>query len=461
MFRGSIPNDLQRIIKQHVSDWQVNDIYIGCSGNLTVERTLAPLGLRLHGNDILLYSAAIGTYLAGALTPYTISDYGNEQFPWLEERFTSDEERLATLLIMSRLAMAAGKQNAYYDRLRKAHRAQWSTLMDKTIKKIRQCNVRLASFAPQDVQTWIDQIPKNSGVISYPPFFAGDYESQFAKLEQLFDWPEAPTWVELNQERVEALFVKIADRKEWMLGVNRPIDFLANNLKGVAQTTNRGVPIFVYGNKGKPRLVQPNQRSDFFYAPHLQPGEMLGDSMKLVPLTEGQFSALRSLYMNPHIKPGSATLPLAVVVDKTLVGVFALSMSPTLANWDLHLPGPHVYLLSDFPVANTSYRHLAKLVLYAALSQEAKALCERTGNKRYRALTTTAFTSRPVSMKYRGVLKLLKRKENENVSQEHATSSEAYYAQRYELQYGNLLGQWTLDEGLALWKQKHGALINT
>lgn len=457
MFRGSLPGDMQRIIKQHVGEWEVSDVYIGCSGNLTIERTLAPLGKRLHGNDILLYSAAIGTYLAGVFTEYSISEYGLEEFPWIDRRFESDEEKLATLLIMSRLAMAAGKKNAYYDRMRTAHEAQWDKLVDKTVVRIESCGVKLASFAPEDVQSWIDRVPSDAGLISYPPFFAGDYESQFAKLEKIFDWHNPPDWIELNAERVEALFAKIADRKNWMLGVNRPIDFLADDLKAVAQTTNRGVPIFVYGNRGKPRLVQPRQPSQSLMVPHLQPGQTLGDRMSLTILTEPQFSALRSLYMNPHIKPGAASLPVGVLVDGLLVGVFAFSFAPTMANWDSYIVGPHVYLLSDFPVAHTSYKHLAKLVLYAALSKEAKALAERGANRRYNALTTTAFAKNPVSMKYRGVFKLLKRKEHENPTIGDINSPEAYYTQKYELQYGATLGQWTLNEGLALWKQKHGA----
>jgi hypothetical protein len=458
MFRGSLPGDMQRIIKQHVSDWDSPDVFIGCSGNLTIERVLADTGRRLHGNDILLYSAAIGSYLAGTPTRYRVSDYGLQEFPWLTRRFDSEEERLATVLIMSRLAMAAGKTNAYYDRMRRAHEAQWDSLVDKTVKRIETCGVSLASFAAEDVQTWIDRVPNDAGVISYPPFYAGDYESQFRKLESLFVWDDAPDFVPLDAEKVEALFGKIADRANWMLGVNREIPSLADHLKAVAQTTNRGIPIFVYGNRGRPRLVQPRQPSDALLVPHLQAGDDIGTRLSLTVLSEPQFSSLRSLYMNPHIKPGAASLPVGVLADGRLVGVFAFSFAPTMANWDSYLPGPHVYLLSDFPVANTSYKHLAKLVLYAALSKEAKALAERSANRRYNALTTTAFSARPASMKYRGVLRLLSRKEKENYTTPgHVDSSEAYYAQRYELQYGAPLGQWSLAEALETWQTKHGA----
>ena len=50
--------------------------------------------------------------------------------------------------------------------------------------------------------------------------------------------------------------------------------------------------------------------------------------MSLAPLTEGQFHSLRSLYMNVYIRPGQATLPLAVLVNGKLVGVYAFSTAP-------------------------------------------------------------------------------------------------------------------------------------
>lgn len=44
MFLGSIPTDLRKIISEYVKDWQCSDVYVGCSGNLTVERVLASHG---------------------------------------------------------------------------------------------------------------------------------------------------------------------------------------------------------------------------------------------------------------------------------------------------------------------------------------------------------------------------------------------------------------------------------
>ena len=114
-----------------------------------------------------------------------------------------------------------------------------------------------------------------------------------------------------------------------------------------------------------------------------------------------------------------------------------------------------MYLLSDFPIAPTKYKRLAKLVLYAALSRESKMLAERLTNHRICSLVTTAFSKNPVSMKYRGLFRLLNKKELPGVEDGETDMSKIYYNQGYQLNYGAAMGEWTLADGLAMWKKKH------
>jgi hypothetical protein len=188
------------------------------------------------------------------------------------------------------------------------------------------------------------------------------------------------------------------------------------------------------------------------------PGDEVGGTMTLWELSNEAFQTLRSAYMNINIRPGQATLAVGVMVDDKLVGVYAFAAGPTMAQWDTHIDTPTMYLLSDFPVAPTDYDRLAKLVLIAALSRESKLLAERLVRKRVRSLVTTAFSKNPVSMKYRGLFKVLNRKENKALSEKWGKEidpSNRYYNQPYEINYGAALGQWTLQEGIAIWKQKH------
>jgi hypothetical protein len=101
-------------------------------------------------------------------------------------------------------------------------------------------------------------------------------------------------------------------------------------------------------------------------------------------------------------------------------------------------------MLSDFPVSGSKYSKLAKLVLYAALSKESQELIQVLTSRRTLSLVTSAFTNRPVSMKYRGVFDLLSRKPSKDVKMG-----------KNMLNYGALLGKWTLNEGLAIWNKRH------
>lgn len=329
MFYGSIPSEMQSIIVDIVREWDCEDIYVGCSGNFTVERCLyGETTARLHSNDVTVYSCLLGRFLAGQ------------------------------------------KMNA-------------------TMK------------------------PSYNGVMRFT-------------------------------------------EKYFIFGTNDLLQKFKPYLIGRTQTTNRGVPLYVYSNTGKTRFVGPKQDTENLYIKRLSIGEEVGDNIELKILSNTAFQTLRSEYMNINIKPGQATLSVGVFVDDKLIGVYAFSGSPTLANWSSHIDTPSMYLLSDFPVEPTDYDRLAKLVLYAALSKESKLIAEKMARKRIKSLVTTAFSKNPSSMKYRGLFKVLNRKENkdsDNVA--NLDPSSAYYNQRYEINYGAKMGEWTLKEGLEMWKKKH------
>lgn len=92
-----------------------------------------------------------------------------------------------------------------------------------------------------------------------------------------------------------------------------------------------------------------------------------------------------------------------------------------------------------------------QLAFSSLIGREAKLLAERLCSRRMRVLYTTAFSNNPVSMKYRGLLELVKRGDNKDFDASDPTSM------RYVINYRGGLGQWSLDEGLSLWKQKHGS----
>lgn len=466
MFRGSVPRPVMQLMMEYVDDWgPTPDIYIGCSGSFTVERYLQDSGARLHSNDVLLYSAAVGNYYSGNPMDLVLTESGREDMPWMEKYLGDPLRDLAAMHVASNLAITVGKAHdgsPYYRKLIDAYESQFDTMHEQMIEQIKNFSMKIDSYDSEDVLTWLDRVPEDAAVVAYPPFQATGAASYFQKdytvLERLFDW-QPPEYQLLEKDTLTELYLKIAEREKWTFAVNKPVEELADYLVAKIQTTNRSPHIHVYSSHGQKRIITPHQSTTQLPYEHIGPEDELGDEMKLIPITGDQFQGLRSMYMNKGIKPGAADLALAVIVDDLFVGAIAWSWAPTFADWGKYVPPPVAYLLSDFPVDSSSYTRLSKLIVASAKSVEAQKLLTRYGKRPYRSFTTTAFSKNPVSMKYRGTLKLLKREENDAYKSSYADNlpeEDSYYSRPWNLQYGDSFGEETCTEILAQWKKKHG-----
>lgn len=464
MFFGSVPSEAQAIMNKIVKTWDCSDIYVGTSGNFTIERFIGPLGkFRLHSNDVSLYSKCLGEFLNGKEVQLELSDQGKEAIPFVEDYMDSSIDRLATLMLCTRIVQFLGKEDhPYYSMMLAENIKQFPEMHRKTVEKLSQNQISIESYYEGDAYDFAVNAPEDMGFVTFPPFKnAGHaYEKDFAKIESLFIH-EQPEYECFDEDRLKDYFRQIMKKRYWCFGTNIKFeddDFVAN-LKGMTKTTNRGIPIYIYGNTGRPQIVTPYQSTINVKIPKFAAGMELNGDIKLNILSNDAFQTLRSQYMNINIRPGSATLAIGVTVGGYLIGVYAFSAGPTLASWDKHIETPTIYLLSDFPVEPVDYKHLSKLVLYAALSKESKQIAERIVRHRVYSLVTTAFSKNPESMKYRGLFKVLNRKHNDSLEKadwaKDIDPSNAYYMQPYEINYGAPMGQWTLNEGYEIWKKKH------
>jgi hypothetical protein len=310
------------------------------------------------------------------------------------------------------------------------------------VTKTEALPLKLESFYCGDVLDYMENVPDDEGAICFPPFFAGDYEKMFDALDQLFDW-DKPIYEFINEERKNRLFELIKAKKHWIIGLNYIEEGFEDYLVGMTKTTNRGTPIYIFSDTAKRRVVVPRQSIETVKIPRLNVGEDIGEKVSLVKLTTSQFQSLRSQYMNIDIVPGSPLLSFGVLVDGKLIGVFALSKPNNVMHMPNKFMKPYIYLLSDFPVAPTGYKHLAKLVLYIARSKEVKLIAEQALSSRVNSLVTTAFSHKAVSMKYRNIFELVGRLEGKN-------------GEKNKLNYASTLGLWSMQEGLEKWKKECG-----
>lgn len=445
MFNGTIPAEMRAIVAEHAESWPAElPVYVGCSGNLTIERAVHALGrdVTIHGNDITAYSCALGWYFAGERLDFEIKDEHRPQLDWLDEYLDGSTGTLAVLMLGTRFMQFVGRVGTYYERMVEAYRDQMPTMYAKTCSKLEACTLKLGSFFAGDVRDYLDAAPADAPVVMFPPFYgSSDYESMFAALDKHFDWP-TPDYRDLDEAGKDQIIEQVMRRPHWMIGLHHEREELADWRRGRVQTSNRGVPITVYSSASSARIVMPRQALEPIRMRKISPGEDLQGPLRLHMLTGGEFAAIRSQFMARTIRPGSPLMAVGVSAGGALIGAFA------------YLPGKfdpnELYLMSDFPVSWSKYKRLSKLIVLAAMSREAQHLAQRSTSKRLTKIVTTAFSDNPQSSKYgRGIpgFKLIKRTEGDTDG-----------VHKYQLQYGGPFGDWTLAEALELWQTKHAGV---
>ncbi|MFC1418714.1 putative antirestriction adenine methyltransferase [Streptacidiphilus cavernicola] len=443
MFQGTIPPEMRAIVHEHARHWPAgSDVYVGCSGNLTIERTLDGMGHRLHSNDVNPYSCALGWRYSGQEVPFTVKDASRELLGWLDPYLSTPSGALAVLMLGTRFLDFVGKPLPYHQRMVAAYRAQFDRMHAETVGKLDAVTLKLDSFYAGDVLDHLRGAPPNAPVASFPPFWAAGYETMFRGITTHFDWPE-PEYPMLDDEGKEEIIRLVADRPHWLLGLHFKHADLEPYRVGYVRLTPRAMPIWVYAHPGTSRYIGPSTKTEPVLMPKIRAREQVTGPLTLHPLTAGQFASLRAQFLDPRIAPGTPSLAVAVASQGRIIGSFAFLPPKFEADT--------AYLMSDFPVAWSAHKRLSKLIVMAALSDEARTLLQRAMNRRLNHVTTTAFSDNPVSQKYgRGVpgMKLTKR----------APCEDGQHT--WQLQYGAPLGQWTLAQGLELWLRKHAGVMN-
>lgn len=441
MFQGTIPPPMRSIVSEHARAWPADrGVYVGCSGNLTIERVLAGLdrGFAMHGNDVNPYSCGLGRYFAG-VSPlrYALRDEVRYRLGWLEPYLDDGAGTVAVLQQCTRYLPMLDGPGIYHARMAGAYERQFPTLHQRTKERLLSTTLRLASFYAGDVLEFAAQAPRDAPLVLFPPFYAGDYERLFAAMDAAFDWPR-PTYEALDADRRDELIDTVVDREHWMIGLPTELPDLAEFRRGRVQTSSRGVPITVYASHPRSRIVVHRQQVAPVAMPKIGRDSVLEGPLRLHRLSKPQFSTLRSQFMARTINPGPPLLAFAVSAGGLLVGAFAYVLDSFQTK--------QLYLLSDFPVCWSRYKRLSKLIVMAALSVEAQQLAQVSLSRRLTRISTTAFSDHPQSAKYgRGCgLRLVHRKEPADDG-----------VHRFQLHYEGPVGERTLDDVWAEWQAKH------
>lgn len=409
-------------------------VVIGCSGNFSLESVISEVAkpAAIHSNDVSFYSGLAGNWLLGAEMPFEVQD---PEFVWLAEHMTGLAERLASVMVLMDMLQYEKQDNAHKVRMWGVYRQSFAALVAQTVERLSRVNIRLSSYCSGDVVNHFRRFENDQDAVfcCYSPTYAGGYERLYKRLDQIVTW-DAPTYRVLDDERRDDLLAWMRTRKYLWFDDRRlpgmePVFMQSSALRKTVYLYSNAVEFPAYISMRMERCLpkMPLAPSDLTIGP--------GSTVRLQQISTTELGGFKDAYLGKNIRWVSGTWAFAVMVDGFVVGF--LEFSPSKFARD------EVYMMADFAAPGTPYPRLSKLMVMLAVSGETRMLLERLTELRKRLLVTTAFTERPVSMKYRGILELVKRGQSED-------------GRKY-LNYEGAFNSSTWQEALSEWLTKHGS----
>lgn len=439
MFRGVVPVEcLNQILRlAPFADWPV--VHVCCSGTLRFEAMLRKQfpKMTIIGNDVSLYSCAIGKLAAGR--SFNIKFTGRLGF--VEECLAENGgflRRVAAVMVASDMAQYKGK-NDYCRRHFAWYVENFLEVLAKTEGNLKERVVPIALNGFMDGD-WRDHlktaIANKAGIVGFPPFFKGDYEHMHAFIHENTEWPE-PSYAIYDPKTLgEILDGLDAEGAEWCILSDQTFEdrpYLGKFVKG------RKVPHYFYGTfkHGSLRVLSEHSSRSFRYKPIELSRITKNSQVKLTKAPSDAIRHVKDVFLAKNIVHTGGLFEYLVFLDDMLLGVLAYSLGKVAYEKKATL-----YLLSD--VTTTSEAKLSKLMSHLALSQEAITPINHKMFERFEFVVTTARTKNPVSMKYRGIYRLLSRRPADPPEE------------GYIIQYGNDVKSEMVSDIFRWWWNKYG-----
>jgi hypothetical protein len=427
-FIGSINAETRKWLGNNGAAFDGRQVYVGCSGNFSVEQLLSRYApkARIWGNDVSIYSGALGAYLANQ--PFELS-IREDEYKWLEAYMADAEAKAATVMVLLEALKYEKANNAFKARHWTHYRQNFSRFHQATVERLRERKqgIRLEGYTGKDIFDLLDEVPKEAVIIAFLPTYAGGYERMFKRLGEIFKWDE-PRYEIIDEERKKRTILKMMERDYLYLD-----DRVYPGLPMVAVVRKaRMKPVYIYSNMAALRLavLKQQRRSQFVPFARLSDQDEITPASKLTitPTSNAVVNYYRDVYLSKGVGiPADGEAPFAVAVDGKVFGFLIFARMQGRGD---------VYLLADFVVNSTRYRRLAKLLLLVIQTSEIRRMMEEKLLAELPSCTTMVFTDKPVSMKYRGLFKLARRDEG-------------------KLVYSTEMGIRNLNEVIPLWLKKY------
>lgn len=435
MFVGAINATVREFLGNVASVFDGQQVVVGCSGNFTSEAVISQCAqpAAIHSNDVSFYSCMAGRWLTAQPLEFRIVD---PEFDWLTPYLATDIRRLAAIMVLLDALQFVKQNNPHRVRMWNLYRQTFDDLVAKTVDQLQAVNIRVASYFAGDVRTHFERFADRADTVfcCYAPTYAGGYERQYKTLAKIVAWEE-PTYELLTDARRDALLAWMAARR-FLWYDDRVIPGLRPVMQ---QQAGRSRTVYLYSNVVGKTAVFMDMAPKALPKLPLVDGSLVirpDSTIILQPIKTSDLARFKDAYLGKHIAFAAGMWAFAVLIDGKAAGFLEYTRDKYGA------PG-WLYAMADFAVPGTRYTRLSKLIVMLMLAGETRRLVERRAEVRKHSVATTAFTDRPVSMKYRGVLELVKRGETQD-------------GQKF-LNYAGTFNTLTWQETLQAWLTKHGS----
>lgn len=398
MFFGAVPREAISQVCRAVPFDAWRNVFVGCSGSFRFDRSVheAHPSALVHSNDVSLPSCAIGSLAAGQ--PLALTFTGRLAFVEDHLRNAPPAARVAAVWVAQE--MARYRLETDYARTHFQHyQDRFAEFLEPATAKTETLlgQLAVASFYPGDFRDQAQRaLEADGGVAAFPPTYKGDYEKLYRFVEANTEWPRPdyriwdPAQIGDWIDELDAMRVRYCVLVEHELPGRKPTTAFYGGIK----------PVFTYADAGVSSIRRRVRKAEPFRYQACDPAALTPKSrVEVVNATTPQMNFLKDIYLAKEIQHTTGIANFLVFLDGKLAGGFIFVRRTG------KIPG--LYMLCDFSLAPKS--RLSKLIIMLASSATCAGLMERHLQMRIPRLFTTAYTDKPVSMKYRGLYELHKR----------------------------------------------------
>jgi len=400
MFIGAVPMEVISQVLATVPFDEWGKVYVGCSGSFRFDRAVKMRhpGCQVYSNDVSLLTCSIGALAKDR--EFEIHFKGDLEFVEAAVDGMDFRGRVAAVMVACAMGQFTGK-NEYALAHFRHYREHFMAFVDQARQKLSKLvsEIDIEDYYAGDFADQADRAAEHGGgVACFAPTYKGGYERIYKLVNENTIWP-APKYGVWNPDSLPAFIVSLEERK-------LPYCVISDQLlEGRTPTTEwRGSnkPVYTYSSHRAASLRRRGTKELQFKYTAVDPAAITAASKASVCLVDNKrMTYLKNVYLAKGIQHTTGHINHLVLIDGALAGGFAFEQSR------FGDKTRELYMLCDFSLFRE--RKLSKLIAMLATSRDVLDPINRRLLIRVERIVTTAFTTQPVSMKYRGIFELKQR----------------------------------------------------